>query len=67
MKIWIFLKENWTLQLKQCYHQNFNISLFIMIFAKTCYNVDNDHFLKKFEGLLAKSFFFNRVYNFKML
>jgi hypothetical protein len=31
--MWQFLKTNWTLQLKQGYHQNFNVSLFIITFV----------------------------------
>jgi hypothetical protein len=43
--------------IKQGYNQNFNISLFIITFVKTCYNVNIDHFYFFFANLFAKYFF----------
>jgi hypothetical protein len=40
-------KKNKTLQLKQGYHQNFNISLFHITFGKNFYNVDKIIFFQE--------------------
>jgi hypothetical protein len=63
LNLLFFLK---TLQLKQGYHQNFNISLFNITFVKTFYNVDIDHlfFLSRFA---SKIIFFKKFGSSRML